>query len=290
MHELTWTRDGAPMRGFFQLRKEQWDDEFGQHYERYVFRTDDWVPERARPPRAEPAPASSTPLRRGVEETGSVIKFISVGMLRLVAGAAVASRASAGRSRCTTSRGRRARRGPAYFVWAMALISVNLGLINLLPIPVLDGGHLLFFLFEAARRRPLPLRVREVASLVGHGRARRRSCWSRSRTTSSAGGTSSSRQVRELMSSRDARPPHGRRARDVAAHVLVRVEKDDAFAAAALDAELARAVQLDARDRALATELVYGTLRVCCPGSTRGSRSIAPRGIEKLDAAARAPT
>jgi regulator of sigma E protease len=58
-------------------------------------------------------------------------------------------------------------RGVAYFVWAMALISVNLGLINLLPIPVLDGGHLLFFLFEAARRRPLPLRIREVASLVG---------------------------------------------------------------------------------------------------------------------------
>jgi regulator of sigma E protease len=49
----------------------------------------------------------------------------------------------------------------------MALISVNLGMINLLPIPVLDGGHLLFFVFEAARRRPLPMRAREVASLAG---------------------------------------------------------------------------------------------------------------------------
>jgi regulator of sigma E protease len=49
----------------------------------------------------------------------------------------------------------------------MAVISINLGLINLLPIPVLDGGHLLFFLFEAVLRRPLPLRVREIASLVG---------------------------------------------------------------------------------------------------------------------------
>jgi regulator of sigma E protease len=49
----------------------------------------------------------------------------------------------------------------------MALTSINLGLINLLPIPVLDGGHLLFFLFEAARRRPLPMRIREVASLAG---------------------------------------------------------------------------------------------------------------------------
>ena len=47
------------------------------------------------------------------------------------------------------------------------VISINLGLINLLPIPVLDGGHLLFFTFEAVLRRPLPLRVREIASLVG---------------------------------------------------------------------------------------------------------------------------
>jgi 16S rRNA (cytosine967-C5)-methyltransferase len=51
-------------------------------------------------------------------------------------------------------------------------------------------------------------------------------------------------------------------ARKVAALVLVRVEKDLAFAAAALDAELARAPQLEARDRAFATELVYGSLRV----------------------------
>jgi regulator of sigma E protease len=49
----------------------------------------------------------------------------------------------------------------------MALISVNLGMLNLLPIPVLDGGHLLFLLFEASQRRPLPLRIREVASLIG---------------------------------------------------------------------------------------------------------------------------
>jgi regulator of sigma E protease len=49
----------------------------------------------------------------------------------------------------------------------MALVSVNLGLINLLPIPVLDGGHLLFFGVEAIIRRPLPLRIREVASIIG---------------------------------------------------------------------------------------------------------------------------
>ena len=63
--------------------------------------------------------------------------------------------------------GEEGQKGVSYFVWAMAVISINLGLINLLPIPVLDGGHLLFFAFEAVLRRPLPLRVREIASLVG---------------------------------------------------------------------------------------------------------------------------
>jgi 16S rRNA (cytosine967-C5)-methyltransferase len=76
-------------------------------------------------------------------------------------------------------------------------------------------------------------------------------------------------------------------ARDVAADVLVRVEKDGAFAAASLEAELGHAVQLEARDRALATELVYGTLRVA-PWLDREIARFAPRGTSKLDARVRA--
>jgi regulator of sigma E protease len=49
----------------------------------------------------------------------------------------------------------------------VAVISVNLGVLNLLPIPMLDGGHLLFFLIEAVLGRPLSLRKREVAQQVG---------------------------------------------------------------------------------------------------------------------------
>lgn len=165
MHELQWTRDGTPMRGFFQLRKEQWDDEFGQHYERYVFRTDHWLP--AAPDRLVPNPHPlAYAIRHGVEETASVVKFISVGLLRLAQGRVSLSSVS-GPITIYDIAGQAGAKGTTYFVRAMALISVNLGLINLLPIPVLDGGHLLFFLFEAARRRPLPLRIREVASLVG---------------------------------------------------------------------------------------------------------------------------
>ena len=49
------------------------------------------------------------------------------------------------------------------FVFLLALVSINLGFINLLPVPVLDGGHLLFYAIEAVRRRPLAPRAQEWA-------------------------------------------------------------------------------------------------------------------------------
>lgn len=51
--------------------------------------------------------------------------------------------------------------------WFMAVLSINLGLINLFPIPVLDGGHLVFCTAEAIRGRPLSERFREYASVAG---------------------------------------------------------------------------------------------------------------------------
>ncbi len=53
--------------------------------------------------------------------------------------------------------------GPTEFVWLIALISINLGFINLLPVPVLDGGHLLFYAVEAVRRKPVEPQVMEWA-------------------------------------------------------------------------------------------------------------------------------
>ncbi len=49
----------------------------------------------------------------------------------------------------------------------IAVLSVNLGLINLFPIPVLDGGHLVFYAFEAVRGRPLPQRAQEYGFRAG---------------------------------------------------------------------------------------------------------------------------
>jgi regulator of sigma E protease len=60
-----------------------------------------------------------------------------------------------------------AARGWGTLLFLMALVSVNLGLLNLLPIPVLDGGHVAAALVEQVTRRPLSMRVREVATYVG---------------------------------------------------------------------------------------------------------------------------
>lgn len=63
--------------------------------------------------------------------------------------------------------GTAAEQGPTEFLMLMALISLNLGFVNLLPIPILDGGHLLFFTIEAIRRKPMSQRAREIASAIG---------------------------------------------------------------------------------------------------------------------------
>ncbi len=62
--------------------------------------------------------------------------------------------------------------GGGYMGWIsflsnLALLSITLGLVNLLPIPVLDGGHATFFLIEWVRRKPISLRVMEIAMQIG---------------------------------------------------------------------------------------------------------------------------
>jgi regulator of sigma E protease len=63
--------------------------------------------------------------------------------------------------------GRQAEMGVAALVQFMAALSVNLFLLNLLPIPILDGGHLFFFTLEAIRGKPVPVQHREMAQGLG---------------------------------------------------------------------------------------------------------------------------
>jgi regulator of sigma E protease len=63
--------------------------------------------------------------------------------------------------------GRAAKRGAVDLIWLMAIISLNLGLLNLLPIPILDGGHVLMLAIEGVLRRDLSLAVKERFVQVG---------------------------------------------------------------------------------------------------------------------------
>jgi regulator of sigma E protease len=60
-----------------------------------------------------------------------------------------------------------AKKGLHYYIFIMCLLSVNLGLLNLLPIPALDGGHLLLFGIESVQRKPLTQKTRAIATQIG---------------------------------------------------------------------------------------------------------------------------
>jgi len=60
-----------------------------------------------------------------------------------------------------------ARIGLSDLIYFMGFLSLQLGILNLFPIPVLDGGHLLFFGIEAVRGAPLSLKTREISQQLG---------------------------------------------------------------------------------------------------------------------------
>jgi len=62
-----------------------------------------------------------------------------------------------------------AQSGMSALLWFMAVLSVNLGLINFFPVPMLDGGHLLFYFIEAIRGRPLSEKAQEWGFRIGFG-------------------------------------------------------------------------------------------------------------------------
>jgi regulator of sigma E protease len=103
---------------------------------------------------------------RGVLETWQIGKLTVLAIGKIVAGT-LSAKTLGGPIMIAQLAGQQAEAGIINLIFFIALLSVNLGIINLLPIPVLDGGHLLFFLIEAVSRRPINLKMREVAQQVG---------------------------------------------------------------------------------------------------------------------------
>jgi regulator of sigma E protease len=102
----------------------------------------------------------------GAQETWSWTKLIAGSLVKLVRGE-VSAKELGGPILIAQVAGQQARLGLDYLLRFAAIINVNLAVFNLLPIPVLDGGHLLFFSIEMLLGRPLSMRSREMAWRVG---------------------------------------------------------------------------------------------------------------------------
>jgi regulator of sigma E protease len=108
----------------------------------------------------------ATAVIRGVVHTWDVTAITAVSMWKLVTGKIPASNLG-GPIQIGIVVGQAAQQGLARYAELVAAISINLAILNLLPVPMLDGGHLLFFAIEAVLGRPLSLRKREIAQQVG---------------------------------------------------------------------------------------------------------------------------
>jgi len=105
-------------------------------------------------------------LTESVRQTYNITKLTIVSIVKLIQGT-VSTKTLGGPIMIAEMAGQQAKEGAVNLVFFIALLSINLAIINFLPIPVLDGGHLLFFLIEAITRRPVNTRMREIAQQAG---------------------------------------------------------------------------------------------------------------------------
>ena len=112
--------------------------------------------------RLGPVAAVSSAVERTVDLTGLVVR----GMVKLFQ-REIPAETIGGPIMIVQAAGEQAKRGVADLIFFMAVISINLGLLNLLPIPILDGGHLLIYAIEGITGRRSNQRVLEVAQQLG---------------------------------------------------------------------------------------------------------------------------
>jgi regulator of sigma E protease len=106
-------------------------------------------------------------LQRGVIGSWDISREIVVGIAKIIDGSTPARKALGGPIMIAQMAGKEAHQGFADVAMFTVMLSLELGIINLLPVPLLDGGHLAFFIIEGIRGKPLKLRHREVAMEVG---------------------------------------------------------------------------------------------------------------------------
>ena len=103
---------------------------------------------------------------RSIKETWKMTSLIAISVQKMIFGSIPADQIG-GPILIFQIYGEQAEQGFSEFIRLTALLSINLGLINLLPIPILDGGHIFFFLIEMIKGRPVSEMNRERAQQVG---------------------------------------------------------------------------------------------------------------------------
>ncbi|MBC8432520.1 MAG: RIP metalloprotease RseP [Desulfobacterales bacterium] len=105
-------------------------------------------------------------LSEGVIQTYNIAALTIKSVVKLIQGT-LSPKTLGGPIMIAQMAGQQAKQGITSLAFFMALISINLAILNFLPIPVLDGGHLLFFFIEVVTGRPVSIRVREISQQAG---------------------------------------------------------------------------------------------------------------------------
>lgn len=105
-------------------------------------------------------------LRESLIQTCRITRLTIVSIVKIIRGS-ISPKTLGGPIMIAEMAGQQAKAGAGNLVFFIALLSINLAVLNFLPIPVLDGGHLFFFLIELIIGRPVNTRMREIAQQVG---------------------------------------------------------------------------------------------------------------------------
>jgi regulator of sigma E protease len=164
-HSLTVRRAGELLELRYALARQRSGSDYERRDERYVVGLRRFEPTLPFPSVPNPAPFAYA-VSEAFRATTEVVELTAISIVRLLQGR-LSMKTLGGPLTIYDAAAGAAREGAVNYLFLMGFISVNLGLINLMPIPLLDGGQLLFLLIELVSRKPLSVRVREYASIVG---------------------------------------------------------------------------------------------------------------------------
>jgi regulator of sigma E protease len=105
---------------------------------------------------------------KAVYQTYNMTKITMVGIVKLIKGS-ISPKQVGGPLLILEVAGKQAKEGTTNLIYFIAIISINLAVINLMPIPILDGGHILFHVIEIVIRRKVSLKFIEISQKVGMG-------------------------------------------------------------------------------------------------------------------------